>query len=74
MPDLPGLLSFVVASILLSIAPGPDNIFVLILSATAGIKKGLAVTLGLCTSLMVLQHSKSDAILNSRVIYPSKAL
>jgi threonine/homoserine/homoserine lactone efflux protein len=45
--------AFVIASALLSIAPGPDNIFVLVQSALYGKKTGLMVTLGLCTGLVV---------------------
>jgi threonine/homoserine/homoserine lactone efflux protein len=47
------LLTFVLASTLLSLAPGPDNIFVLLQSALHGRKAGLMVTLGLCTGLLV---------------------
>lgn len=47
------LLLFVVASAALAIAPGPDNIFVLTLSAVHGRKAGIMVTLGLCTGLLV---------------------
>ncbi|MES9859341.1 MAG: LysE family translocator [Candidatus Thiodiazotropha sp. LLP2] len=45
--------SFLLASILLCISPGPDNIFVLTQSALFGSKKGILVTLGLCTGLIV---------------------
>lgn len=41
------------ASTLLSLAPGPDNIFVLMQSALHGARAGLLVTLGLCTGLVV---------------------
>ncbi|WP_339414548.1 LysE family translocator [Pseudomonas sp. EA_35y_Pfl2_R5] len=44
---------FVVASIALSLSPGPDNIFVLTQSAMNGRKAGIFVTLGLCTGLLV---------------------
>ena len=37
----------------LSIAPGPDNIFVLTQSALYGRRSGLLITLGLCTGLIV---------------------
>ncbi|OUS31877.1 threonine transporter RhtB [Gammaproteobacteria bacterium 45_16_T64] len=47
------LVTFVLASALLSFAPGPDNIFVLIQSATHGRKAGAFITLGLCTGLLV---------------------
>lgn len=44
---------FVLASTLLCLAPGPDNIFVLTQSITNNAKAGIVTTLGLCTSLMV---------------------
>lgn len=47
------LVAFVMASVVLSVAPGPDNLFVLIQSATQGRKAGALVTLGLCTGLLV---------------------
>lgn len=50
---LESIAAFIIASALLSIAPGPDNIFVLTQSALYGKKSGLLVTLGLCTGLIV---------------------
>jgi threonine/homoserine/homoserine lactone efflux protein len=47
------LITFVAASTLLSFAPGPDNIFVLLQSALHGRRAGLLITLGLCTGLLV---------------------
>lgn len=46
------LISFFVASCLLGLAPGPDNLFVLTQSALRGKVAGLSVTLGLCTGLV----------------------
>lgn len=46
------LLTFFSASLLLGLAPGPDNIFVLTQSALRGRGAGVAVTLGLCTGLV----------------------
>ena len=40
------------ASVLLSLAPGPDNIFVLTQSALYGRRSGIFITLGLCTGLL----------------------
>jgi threonine/homoserine/homoserine lactone efflux protein len=51
--SLETLLTFTLASTLLSLAPGPDNIFVLMQSALHGARAGLLVTLGLCTGLVV---------------------
>jgi threonine/homoserine/homoserine lactone efflux protein len=53
------LLTFLTASILLALAPGPDNIFVLTQSALRGRSAGIVVTLGLCTGLIV--HSSAVA-------------
>jgi threonine/homoserine/homoserine lactone efflux protein len=50
---LDALLTFVGASTLLSFAPGPDNIFVLMQSALHGRRAGVLITLGLCTGLLV---------------------
>lgn len=47
------LIPFFMASVLLALAPGPDNIFVLTQSALRGRAAGLLVTLGLCTGLIV---------------------
>jgi len=44
---------FLLASVALAFAPGPDNIFVLTQSALFGRKAGLWVTLGLCSGLLV---------------------
>ena len=44
---------FISASLLLALAPGPDNIFVLTQSAVKGRLVGLVVTCGLCTGLLV---------------------
>jgi threonine/homoserine/homoserine lactone efflux protein len=54
------IIAFVIASALLSLAPGPDNIFVLTQSALYGKKSGVLVTLGLCTGLIV--HTTAVAL------------
>lgn len=51
MPALETVLTFFVAAIVMAVAPGPDNIFVLTQSALHGAKAGLATTLGLITGL-----------------------
>ncbi len=53
MISIESIITFVVVSALLSIAPGPDNIFVLTQSALFSKKSGVMVTLGLCTGLIV---------------------
>lgn len=47
------LLTFFVSSLLLAVAPGPDNIFVLTQSAMYGAKSGLLVVCGLCTGILL---------------------
>ena len=54
------IITFALASCLLCLAPGPDNIFVLAQSALHGRKSGLMVTSGLCTGLIV--HTTAVAI------------
>lgn len=46
-------LLFLIASVALALAPGPDNIFVSTQSALFGRPAGLLVTPGLCTGLLV---------------------
>lgn len=53
MLELDVFLLFFTTSVILGLAPGPDNIFVLAQSALRGPKAGIAVTLGLCTGLLV---------------------
>ncbi len=57
---LDSLLTFIFASTILSLMPGPDNIFVLTQSALYGRKAGLYITLGLCTGLCV--HTTAIAL------------
>jgi threonine/homoserine/homoserine lactone efflux protein len=47
------LLAFVMATAVLAISPGPDNIFVLIQSITNGKKYGIATVAGLMTGCLV---------------------
>jgi threonine/homoserine/homoserine lactone efflux protein len=54
------LLTFSMASVLLALAPGPDNIFVLTQSSVFGRRAGFLVTLGLCTGLIA--HSTAVAL------------
>ena len=46
------IITFVTASIVLSLVPGPDNIFVISHSALKGWRIGFYITLGLCTGLI----------------------
>jgi len=54
------MLTFFMASVVLALAPGPDNIFVLTQAAMHGKASGLLVTLGLCTGLIV--HTTAVAL------------
>lgn len=47
------VISFFGIAVLLALSPGPDNLFVLTLSALRGPKAGLWVVLGLCSGLVV---------------------
>ncbi len=47
------LLSFVGATAILAIFPGPDNIYVLIQSITNGVKYGIATVLGLISGCLI---------------------
>lgn len=60
MIPLEVMLVFFSASIVLGLVPGPDNIFVLTQSALHGRMAGFAVTLGLCSGLLV--HTTAVAI------------
>ena len=57
-PDTAGV--FFLASVLLGLAPGPDNLYVLTQSAIHGHRAGLLVVLGLCTGLLV--HTAAVAL------------
>ena len=54
------LLLFFSTALLLALAPGPDNLFVLTQAALKGRLVGLVVTLGLCTGLVV--HTSAVAL------------
>lgn len=62
--------TFFLASVILALVPGPDNIFVLTQSALQGRIAGLIVTLGLCTGLIV--HTTAVA-LGVAVIFQASA-
>lgn len=68
-PD--AMMAFFVAALLLSIAPGPDNIFVLTQSALFGTTAGMVTTLGLVTGLCV--HTTAVA-LGVAAIFQTSAL
>lgn len=47
------MLNFFIAALVVALAPGPDNLFVLAQSATYGAKAGFSVICGLCTGICV---------------------
>jgi threonine/homoserine/homoserine lactone efflux protein len=54
------LLVFFMASVLLALTPGPDNLFVMAQAVQRGKMAGIAVTIGLCTGLLV--HTSAVAL------------
>ena len=46
------IITFIIASVILSFVPGPDNIFVMTQSALKGWRVGFFTTMGLCTGLV----------------------
>ena len=71
MLDLQTLGMFIMASTLLALAPGPDNIFVLTQSMVKGSKAGIIITLGLCSGLVF--HTSAVA-LGVAVIFKTSVL
>lgn len=71
MFDSATLVFFIGTSLLLALAPGPDNIFVLTQSAIRGPLVGIVVTFGLCTGLVV--HTIA-VVLGLAVLVQSSAL
>ncbi len=63
------LLYFLGASIALTIAPGPDNIFVLTQGITRGRKSAIVTALGMCSGISV--HTTAAAFGISAVFYSS---
>jgi threonine/homoserine/homoserine lactone efflux protein len=59
MIELSNLYMFIIASFLLCIAPGPDNIYVLTQGMTKSKKAAIITTLGLCTGLII--HTSAAA-------------
>lgn len=62
-------LSFIGVSLLLIIAPGPDNIFVMAQSVSYGKKEGVATAFGLCSGVTI--HTLAASIGLSAVLYQS---
>ncbi len=60
MFDVNTIVMFFTASVLLALAPGPDNLYVMTQSMLKGRTAGLMVTLGLCTGL--IGHTSAVAL------------
>ncbi len=60
MPEVDTVLLFLSSSLLLGLAPGPDNLFVMAQAAQRGAWAGVIVTLGLCSGLIV--HTAAVAL------------
>lgn len=67
MIDAAMLAGFLGTSVLLTLMPGPDIVFVVGLSAAGSKKDGVAVALGLCSGLLV--HIAAAALGISAVVY-----
>ncbi|RKS43350.1 threonine/homoserine/homoserine lactone efflux protein [Gillisia mitskevichiae] len=66
------LIPFLTASILLTLSPGPDNIYVLVQSISNGKKAGIVTTLGLVSGILI--HTSLVAFGVSAVIKASPVL
>lgn len=71
MLPLEVMITFSVAALVLALVPGPDNFYVLSVSALQGRVSGYCVILGLCTGLIL--HSMAVA-LGAAVIFQTSAL
>lgn len=60
MPSIDTCIAFFTLSLILGFTPGPDNLFVLMQSATQGKSAGMFVVLGLCAGLIV--HTTAVAL------------
>ncbi|MBN2892627.1 MAG: LysE family translocator [Bacteroidales bacterium] len=66
------IIEFAIASILLTLMPGPDIIFVITQSVTQGKKSGIIFAFGLCTGLIF--HTSAAALGISLILYNSATL
>jgi len=67
--DIGSILSFLGVAVLLTLMPGPDNLFILAQSIAKGKQAGIATSLGLCTGLIV--HITASTVGITAVIYQS---
>ena len=66
------LIGFFIASVLLALSPGPDNLYVLAESSINGARAGIFIVLGLCSGLIV--HTSLVALGVAQVIQTSPVL
>ena len=64
------IIYFLTASIMLTLIPGPDLVFVITQSMTQGKKAGISTAFGLCTGLLF--HIGAAALGISAIIYKSE--
>ncbi len=64
------ILGFLGASVLLTLMPGPDILFVITQSISQGKKSGIIIALGLCTGLIV--HTTAASFGLSYILYTSE--
>lgn len=67
--ELSNLVHFLIASVILTIMPGPDNLFVIAQSITHGRKAGIATSLGLCMGITF--HTLAAALGIAAILYQS---
>ncbi|TWT01440.1 LysE family translocator [Planomicrobium sp. CPCC 101079] len=67
--DFLAIAAFLGAAVLLTLMPGPDNLFVLAQSIAKGKKAGLATSFGLCTGLLF--HIAAATVGLSALVYQS---
>lgn len=67
--DVLSIISFLGVAVLLTLMPGPDNLFILAQSISNGKNAGISTALGLCTGLLV--HITAAALGISAIIYQS---
>ena len=63
------IISFLGASILLTLMPGPDNLFVVTESIAKGARTGILISLGLCSGLII--HTTAAALGISLILQQS---
>ena len=67
--DVLSIISFLGVAVLLTLMPGPDNLFILAQSISNGKNAGISTALGLCTGLIV--HITAATLGISAIIYQS---